>query len=371
MLRRALHCLLVLAACASLCAACATPRVMTLDGKTPVIIGHRGASAVRPEHTLESYRVAIEQGADFIEPDLVPTKDGALVARHENDISGTTNVAELPQFAGRRATKTIDGTAVTGWFTEDFTLAELKTLRARERIPAMRAANTAFNDRYEIPTLQEIIDLAQEKSRESGRVIGIYPETKHPSYFKSIGLAMERTLVEALHRNGYRERDAAVYIQSFEVANLKELRGMTKLRLVQLINDKDRPFDFVLANDRRTYADLVTAAGLEEIARYADAIGPNKALVIPRDAAGKLAAPTRLVEWAHRAGLAVHPWTFRPENEFLPVEYKRAAGGAKPVAREMGDGAAEIRRFLETGIDGFFTDLPAAGVAAVGSAPAK
>jgi len=360
------------AACLVLSSADAAPRFMTLDGKPPVVVAHRGASAVRPEHTLEAYRVAIEQGADFIEPDLVPTKDGALVARHENDITGTTNVAELPQFAARKTTKTIDGAAVTGWFTEDFTLAELKTLRARERIPAIRPANTAFNDRFEIPTLQEIIDLARQKSRETGREIGIYPETKHPSYFRSIGLAMERSLVDILHQAGYRERSAPVFIQSFEVANLKELRTLTKLRLVQLINDKDRPFDFVLANDKRTYADLVTEAGLREIARYADAVGPNKALVIPRGADGNLAAvPTRLVEWAHRAGLAVHPWTFRPENEFLPPELKRAAAGARPVASEPGDGAAEIRRFLDAGIDGFFTDLPAAGAAAVRTAPAK
>ena len=362
MLERALA---ALAACIFGSAACAATRFVTLDGSAPLIIGHRGASALRPEHTLEAYRVAIEQGADYIEPDLVPTRDGALVARHENDISGTTNVAELPQFAGRKATKAIDGSAVTGWFTEDFTLAELKTLRARERIPALRPANAAFNDRFDIPTLQEIIQLAQQKSRETGRVIGIYPETKHPSYFKTIGLAIERTLVDTLHAAGYRDRGAPVFIQSFEVANLQELRTLTKLRLVQLIDDKGRPFDFVLAKDARTYADLATEAGLREIARYADAVGPHKSLVLPRDAAGRLAAPTRLVEWAHRAGLAVHPWTFRPENEFLPADFRRAAAGARPVAREHGDSAAEIARFLAAGVDGVFTDLPAAGVAAV------
>ena len=362
MLDRALA---ALAACILVSAADAATRFVTLDGSAPLIIGHRGASAVRPEHTLEAYRVAIEQGADYIEPDLVPTRDGALVARHENDISGTTNVAELPQFASRKTTKTIDGRAVTGWFTEDFTLAELKTLRARERIAALRPANTAFNDRFEIPTLHEIIELARQKSRETGRVIGIYPETKHPSYFRSIGLAMEKTLVDMLHEAGYRDRNAPVFIQSFEVANLKELRGLTKLRLVQLVNDKDRPFDFELAKDKRTDADLVTEAGLQGIARYADGVGPNKSLVIPRDAGGRLAAPTRLVEWAHRAGLVVHPWTFRPENEFLPVEFRRAPDGATSAPKEHGDSAAEIRRFLEAGIDGFFTDLPAMGVASM------
>ena len=222
---------------------------MTLDGKSPIIIGHRGASAVRPEHTLASYRVAVEQGADYMEPDLVPTRDGVLVARHENEISGTTNVAALPQFAGRKATKTIDGAEVTGWFTEDFTLAELKTLRARERIPAIRPANTAFNDQFDIPTLQEIIALAKALSAESGRSIGIYPETKHPSYFAGIGLPLEKSLVDTLHANGWRDRTAPIFIQSFEVANLKQLRGMTDLRLIQLINDSGRPFDFTLAGD--------------------------------------------------------------------------------------------------------------------------
>ena len=347
------------------------PRIMTLDGKPPIIIAHRGASAVRPEHTLASYRAAVLQGADYIEPDLVPTKDGALVARHENEISGTTNVADLPQFADRKTSKTIDGVAVTGWFTEDFTLVELKSLRARERIPAIRPANTAFNDQFEIPTLQEIIDLAKTLSKQSGRTIGIYPETKHPSYFASIGLPLEKLLVDALHGNGYRNRTAPVFIQSFEVANLKQLRRMTKLGLIQLINDKDKPFDFVLANDPRGYADLVTETGLEEIATYADGVGPNKALIIPRDNSGRLAAATRLVEWAHKAKLPVHPWTFRPENEFLPLEFKRAGPNELPVGKESGDGAAEIRRFLETGIDGFFTDLPAAGVAALRSSAGK
>ena len=360
-----------LAAWLLLTVATAAPPFATLDGKAPLIIGHRGASAVRPEHTLEAYRVAIEQGADYIEPDLVSTRDGVLVARHENEISGTTNVAALPQFAGRRTTKTIDGAAVSGWFTEDFTLTELKTLRARERIPRVRPANTGFDDRFEIPTLEEIIELARQQSRETGRVIGIYPETKHPSYFKAIGLPLEKTLVALLHRAGYRERESPVFIQSFEVANLKELRTLTKLRLVQLVNDKDRPYDFVLAGDARTYADLVTEAGLADIARYADAVGPNKSLVIPRDAAGRLGAPTRLVERAHRAGLAVHPWTFRPENEFLPVEYRRAAGGGNPAATETGDAAGELRRFIATGIDGFFTDLPEAGAAALRAAPAR
>ena len=338
---------------------------MTLDGKSPIIIGHRGASAVRPEHTLASYRVAVEQGADYMEPDLVPTRDGMLVARHETEISGTTNVTTLPQFAGRKATKTIDGAEVTGWFTEDFTLAELKTLRARERIPAIRPANTAFNDQFDIPTLQEIIALAKALSAESGRSIGIYPETKHPSYFAGIGLPLEKSLVDTLHANGWRDRTAPIFIQSFEVANLKQLRGMTDLRLIQLINDSGRPFDFTLAGDSRSYGELVTETGLKEIATYADGIGPSKARVIPRDSSGRLAAPTRLVDWAHDAGLAVHPWTFRPENEFLPMDFRRATATGSFLHQDHGDGTAEIRRFLETGIDGFFTDLPSAGKAAL------
>ena len=338
---------------------------MTLDGGRPIIIGHRGASAVRPEHTLASYRVAAEQGADYIEPDLVATKDGVLVARHENEISGTTNVASVPPFAQRRATKHIDGITVTGWFTEDFTLAELKTLRARERIPATRPANTTFDDKFDIPTLQEIIDLAKTLSAETGRVIGIYPETKHPSYFAQIGLALEKVLVDALHANGYRDRTAPIYLQSFEVANLKQLRGKTDLHLIQLINDTGRPFDFELTGDSRTYADLITLDGLKEIATYADGIGPGKSLIIPRDDTGRLASPTRLVEWAHDAGLAVHPWTFRPENEFLPLEFRGANAGSALLGRGYGDGVAEIRCFLHMGIDGFFADLPAAGVAAL------
>lgn len=207
----------------------------------PTVVAHRGASALRPEHTLEAYRQAIIDGADIIEPDLVLTKDGVLIARHENEISGTTDVAAHPEFASRKATKMIDGIPVTGWFTEDFTLAEIKTLRAKERIPANRPANTYYNGRFEVPTLQEVIELAREQSRMLGRVIGIYPETKHPSYFKSIGMPMEQRLVKQLERNGYKGKNSPVFIQSFEVANLKELRLLTKIRLVQLIDNPNNP----------------------------------------------------------------------------------------------------------------------------------
>ena len=338
----------------------------------PLVVAHRGASALRPEHTLEAYRQAIDDGADFIEPDLVMTKDGVLVARHENEISGTTDVAARPEYAARRATRTIDGVPVTGWFTEDFTLAEIKTLRARERIPANRPASAAHDGRYQVPTLQEIIDLAAAGGR-GGRVIGLYPETKHPSYFRTIGLPLEPALVAQLERNGYAGRGAPVMIQSFEVANLKALRSMTRLRLVQLIgnpNDlpamngtpRNKPYDFVATGDARTYADLVTPAGLKEIAGYADIVAPHKDLVIPRNAARNLGAPTGLVAQAHAAGLQVHAWTFRPENPFLPSAL-RSANPASPS--ERGDSVAEIGAFLRAGVDGIFTDDPALGRAAV------
>lgn len=330
---------------------------------TPSVIAHRGASALRPEHTLAAYRKAIEDGADSIEPDLVATRDGVLVARHENEISGTTNVAELTQFAGRKASKTIDGVQVTGWFTEDFTLAELRQLRARERIPANRPANTAYDGQFAVPTLQEIIDLVDSESRARNKTIGLVPELKHPSYFKSIGLPLERRLVEVLAANGYRGRDAAVFIQSFEVGNLKELRAMAGYRLVQLVSaPSEAPYDALAAGSGLTYADMITPHGLREIARYADVVAPYKTIVIPRDAAGELGAPTRLVQDARAAGLAVHVWTMRPENPFLPAGL-RAAPAASPSQR--GDAAGEIRAYLEAGVDAVFTDDPATGRQAI------
>ena len=340
---------------------------------SPAVTGHRGASALRPEHTLASYLQAIDDGADIIEPDLVATKDGVLVARHENDITGTTNVAQASQFAARKATKTIDGIPVTGWFTEDFTLAELKTLRAKERIPANRPANAAYDGQFEIPTLQEVIDLVKKESQARNKVIGIYPETKHPSYFKSVGLPLEKRLVDQLVANGYRGRDAAVFIQSFEVANLKELRAMTSMRLVQLVDNpnnppaangapRNAPYDFVAAGSARTYADLVTPAGLREIATYADVVSPYKEVIIPRTAANELGSASSFVSDAKAAGLKVHTWTLRPENPFLPVSMR------KPDVTSLtqrGDSIAEINAYLKAGIDGFFTDDPAVGRAAV------
>src|SRR5262245_29005768 len=282
---------------------------------SPLVIGHRGASGDRPEHTLESYRLAIEQGADFVEPDLVSTKDGVLVARHENEISGTTDVASHPELASRRATKTIDGQSVTGWFTEDFTLAELKTLSTRERLPELRG--TAFDGRFEVPSFEELLALVDAANAQAGRKdhpVGVYPDTKHPSYFASLGLPVEDRLLEALRRHGLDREGAPVFIQSFEVENLKRLASLTKLPLVQLIDTHGSPWDATRGDSARSYAELVRPDGLREIARYARAIGPDKSLVLPRDAAGRLLPPTRLVSDAHAAGLLVHVYTLRAEN---------------------------------------------------------
>ncbi|MGA4260656.1 glycerophosphodiester phosphodiesterase [Ralstonia nicotianae] len=334
---------------------------------TVQVIGHRGAPALRPEHTLASYQKAIDDGADIIEPDLVATQDGVLVARHENEISGTTNVADLPQFAGRRATKTIDGQSVSGWFTEDFTLAELKTLRARERIPDIRPDNTAYNDQFDIPTLAEIIALARDQSALRGRNIGLYPETKHPTYFQSIGLPLEDRLIAALRQDDFTASRTTVHIQSFEVANLKSIRNriggsQPNWKLVQLLGTAtQRPYDFTVANDARTYADLMTDQGLRDIAAYANGVGPDKNSVIALDANGALTDPSDLIRNAHSAGLVVHPYTFRPENIFLPAALRSGADNARNVSGSI----QEIQAFLRAGVDGFFTDDPAVGRQAV------
>jgi glycerophosphoryl diester phosphodiesterase len=322
----------------------------------PIVIAHRGASGERPEHTIAAYTLAIEQGADFIEPDLVLTKDGVLVARHENEISETTDVADRPEFAARKTTKMIDGEHFTGWFTEDFTLAELKTLRARERLPQLRSANTGYDGQLAVPTFDEILALARDEGQRRGRVIGIYPETKHPTYFASIGLPHEAPLLAELGRFGHRDDAAPVFIQSFEVGNLAALRRKTRLRLIQLLSDDGGPAD----RPGVRYAAMATPAGLAEIARYADGIGVAKAMVIPRDGEGRLGTPTNLTADARRAGLAVHVWTFRRENYFLPADHRRG-----PDPRAAGNLAGEIRAFLATGIDGLFSDNVAEAVAAV------
>jgi len=337
---------------------------------TPIVIGHRGASGYVPEHTLASYFLAMQQGVDFIEPDLVMSKDGVLIARHENEIGGTTDVAAHPQFAARRTRRLIDGTQVEGWFTEDFTLQELKTLRARERIPEVRPANARFDGQFEIPTLEEILSLVRgveatraQRAAQLGSAaparIGVYPETKHPSYFAARGLALEAPLVATLARFGYTGRTAPIWLQSFEVGNLMALSRMTELGRVQLLEDSGAPYDFVLSGDPRTYADLLTPAGLAGVAGYAHAIGPSKNLIIPRRADDTLGAPTALVGQAHAQNLMLHPWTFRAENRFLPREFRRGE-----AAFERGDLIGELLRFLDAGIDGFFTDQPDLGVAA-------
>ena len=336
----------------------------------PIVIGHRGAAGYVPEHTLDSYFLAMQFGADFVEPDLVMSRDGVLIARHENEIGGTTDVAARPEFAARRTRRSIDGTQVEGWFTEDFTLAELKTLRARERIPTVRPANTRWDGRFEIPTFEEVLALVRgverQRAARAGQLglppparIGVYPETKHPSYFAALRLAMEEPLVATLERYGYRDAAAPIWLQSFEVGNLKALAQLTTLRRVQLIEASGAPYDWVVAHDPRTYAHLLTPQGLADIAQYAQAIGPAKSLVIPRRADATLGEPTRLVADAHAQGLALHPWTFRAENEFLPGDFRH---GTAPSG--CGDLQGEILRFLQAGIDGFFTDQADVGVAA-------
>ncbi|NJC34596.1 glycerophosphoryl diester phosphodiesterase [Sphingomonas jejuensis] len=345
----------------SLAAAAILMTTATAAIAQPKIYGHRGASAYRPEHTLASYELAIDQGADFVEPDLVSTKDGVLVARHENYINETTDVASRPEFAGRRTTKVIDGVSYTGWFTEDFTLAELKTLRAVERIPQLRPDNVQYNGQFEVPTLQEVIDLVRRKEAETGRRIGIIPETKHPTYFDTIGLSLEEPLVRTLSANGYDGADDLALIQSFEVGNLVELNQLTELRLVQLTTGVNgRPFDFVAAGDTRTYGALLTKEGLEYVASYADVLGPDKNVLIPRDANGNLTTPTSVIADAHAAGLEVVPYTFRPENVFLPTNLRN---GTDPAA--YGNDQAEFLAFLNAGVDGLFADAPDRARAAV------
>lgn len=319
----------------------------------PLIIAHRGASAYRPEHTLEAYALAIEQGADFVEPDLVATSDGVLIARHEPYLGGdnpdfagadSTDVANRPEFAARKRTVVIDGVTLTGWFACDFTLAEIRMLRARERLPALRPASAAFDGRFAIPTLQEIITLVRAAEKRTGRTIGLYPETKHPGWHAGIGLPLEERLVAILHANGFRSASDAVFIQSFEVGNLQKLDRMTDIRLVQLLGGEGRPADWEGAAHARGYDWLASREGLAFVAGYADAVGPNKGRVIPV-ANGRPGPPTSLVADAHAAGLLVHPYTFRPEDAFLP----------KALA---GDDLAELRAFIAVGVDGLFADAP-------------
>jgi glycerophosphoryl diester phosphodiesterase len=328
----------------------------------PFVIAHRGASGYVPEHTLPGYFIAIQQGTDYVEPDLVITKDGALVARHENEIGGTTDVAAHPEFASRRTTKLIDGEKMEGWFTEDFTLAELKTLRARERLPLLRTANTRYDGEFAIPTFEEVLDLvaaadaqraasARAAGQEPPPRIGIYPETKHPSYFAQLGLHFDEQMLDSLARHGYTQRSDPVFLQSFEVANLKSLRRKTDLPLVQLVAPVGQPFDFTLSGDPRTYSNLMETVGLQEIATYADAIGPHKWMVVAFEATGP--RDTGLARRARAVGLGIHVWTLRAENEFLPVDLRSPGGAAV-----HGELPREIQALLDAGISGFFSDHP-------------
>jgi glycerophosphoryl diester phosphodiesterase len=314
-----------------------------------LIIAHRGASGERPEHTLAAYERAIDAGADFIEPDLVVTKDLVLVARHENELSDTTDVADREQFADRRRSKEIDGQLVVGWFAEDFTLAELRTLRAKERLPAIRPGNARFDGLYQVPTFAEIVSLVRAKEAEKGHRIGLYPELKHPAFLLSQGIDSVDLLVTALKKEGLDTADAPIFIQSFEVAPLKRLDKLTDARLVQLVSPDGGPAD----EPGMTYAEMLTPSGLAEIAAYADAIGPDVRQVAAAD--GKA---TPLVEQAHSAGLKVHAWTLRKENAFLPAPLRN---GSDPTAE--GNYAAAWGLLAATGVDGLFTDDPALAAA--------
>jgi glycerophosphoryl diester phosphodiesterase len=351
-------------------------------GKRPLVIGHRGASGYLPEHTLEAYALAIELGADFIEPDLVATKDGVLIARHEPNITATTNVGTLPQFADRRRTRIVDGVSETGWFATDFTWAEMQQIRA---VQAFGERDQGFNGLYRIPSFDEVIALAKRKSAEEGRTIGVYPETKHPTFHQQLGLALEDRLLHVLQKHGWNHRGAPVFIQSFEQANLKYLRGKTSVRLVQLVDADDvapdgtityaapfdRPYDWAVAGRAGTFGDLVTPAGLAEVRTYADGIGPWKPYLISaacinvvagrcadangdglvNDADRRLLAPSAVIANAHAQGLFVHTWTFRSEQRRLASDYR-------------GMPANEYLAFYEAGVDGLFSDFPDTAVVA-------
>ena len=326
----------LIAACTLLALLAAAANAAKPPSDDPLVIGHRGASGYRPEHTLASYELAARMGADYVEPDLVSTADGILVARHENEISGTTDVASHPEFASRHTTKTIDDVAISGWFTEDFTLAELRTLRAKERIPELRQSNTIYNGRYRVPTLQEVIDLTERLSRELDREIGIYPETKHPTYSRSIGLPLEPPLVRTLRRNHLDDAGDPVFVQSFETGNLKRLDREIDVPLVQLFGGKGaRPYDHVLADNPQTYGQLATPSGLSEVATYSDGVGPPKDYIVPRDGTGRSLA-------------------------FLPLELR----SSPPDPAAYGNAIAEYEQFFALGVDGLFSDNPDTAVEA-------
>lgn len=319
-----------------------------VPAQAQLVIAHRGASGERPEHTLAAYERAIDAGADFIEPDLVVTKDLVLVARHENEISGTTDVATRSEFADRRKSKEVDGELVSGWFAEDFTLAELRTLRAKERLGTLRTANARYDGLYQVPTFSEIVSLVRAKTAESGRTVGLYPELKHPTFLLQQGIDSVDLLVAALKKEGLDGKSIPLFVQSFDVAPLQRLDKLVDVPLVQLVSAEGGPAD----EKDMTYAEMLTPSGLAHIAAYADAIGPDVRLI-----AGADGTPTGLVESAHAAGLKVHGWTLRKENAFLPAPLRK--GTAEGAA---GDFAAVWTALAATGVDAIFTDDPALAV---------
>ncbi|MER6343043.1 glycerophosphodiester phosphodiesterase family protein [Streptomyces sp. NPDC001595] len=354
----------VLFAAAATPAAAAVPAAAADAGSSrprrPLVIGHRGAAGWRPEHTAASYTYAVQTGADWIEPDLVPTRDHVLVVRHENEISQTTDVARHPEFADRRTTKTVDGRPVTGWFTEDFTLAELRTLRAVERLPLVRNRNTVFDGREPVLTFQEVVDLARRLSKTYGRTIAVFPETKHPTYFRGLGLPLEPQLARLVRRNRLGPRECVV--QSFEPTSLRRIAEEDLgVPLWQALGTTGGPWDLVSAGDATTYRDMTTPAGLARIARYARWIGPDKSAIVPVLPGGGTGAPTSLVADAHAAGLKVGPYTFRAENQYLPPALRRGT-----AATDFGDAFAEYALHYGLGVDAVVTDFPDLARAAAG-----
>lgn len=322
------------------------------DLPVPTIVAHRGTSGYRPEHTLGAYQLALDMGAHVIEQDIVPTKDGHLVCRHENDITATTDVAAHPEFASRKTTKSVDGTSFTGWFTEDFTLAELKTLRAKERIPGTRQRNTLYDGRWDVPTLEEVFQWAEKQGRKHGERIWLHIETKHPTYFRKLGLGLEEPLAKLLRKYGRHKKNSPNFLQSFEPSSIQRLNKLVDGPLVVLLSSaSSRPWDFVEAGDPRTVADLIKPEGLTWMASFAQGIGPTLDLVIPKKPDGSLGTPSTLVKDAHKAGLILHPYTMRNENTFLPANFKK---GTDPAA--YGDAFGAFKAYFETGIDGIFSD---------------
>jgi len=329
--------------------------------RRPLVIAHRGAWGYRPEHTSEGYRLAFRLGADLVKPDAVLTRDGVLIDRNSPELSIATDITSHPEFAARKTTKVLDGVPTTGWFAEDFTLAEIKTLRATERMADLRPGNTAYNGLFPILTLQEVIDLVRAEGRRYRRRVGIAPDVKRPTYYRSLGTPIEERFVQLLRHNRltHRHADLAVFPQSFEPSCLQRLHRLVDLPMVQLVDATGKPYDFIVSGDPRGYTDLVTPAGLGWVRRYAGAVSVQKDLIIPRDATAHLLTPTTLVRDAHHAGLDVHAWRFCDENTFLPADYRI---GTDPAAH--GDSLAEYHRFYAQGIDAVVSDFPDAAVAA-------